>query len=144
MLLSIMGLYLQLDNIKTTISKIRLSTYLHMLCEGFLLNMENSSHILTANPMRISTKMSAKGFLKVKTWRWLLFFPTKNIGETNAQQHSAGKQTTFGWIIIKLWVVLRIRENCKPSMGEASLQAHSWYGALEKLWIRHRYSWIAG
>ena len=62
MLLSIMGLHLQLDNIKTTISKIRISKNLYILCEDFLVNMENSSHIFTANPMRISTKMSVKGF----------------------------------------------------------------------------------
>lgn len=77
MLLSIMGLHLQLDNIKKTISKIRISTYLYMLCEGFLLNMENSSHILTANPMRISTKMSAKGFLKSKNLKVVVVFPHK-------------------------------------------------------------------
>lgn len=79
MLLSIMGLHLQLDNIKTTISKIRISKYLYVLCEDFLLNMENSSHISTANPMRISTKMSVKGFLKSKNLKVVgsFFFPQK-------------------------------------------------------------------
>ena len=79
MLLSIMGLHLQLDNIKTTISKIRISKYLYVLCEDFLLNMENSSHISTANPMRISTKMSVKGFLKSKNLIGVgsFFFPQK-------------------------------------------------------------------
>lgn len=79
MLLSIMGLHLQLDNIKTTISKIRISKYLYVLCEDFLLNMENSSHISTANPMRISTKMSVKGFLKSKNLKVVgsFFFPKK-------------------------------------------------------------------
>lgn len=74
-----MGLHLQLDNIKTTISKIRISKYLYVLCEDFLLNMENSSHISTANPMRISTKMSVKGFLKSKNLKVVgsFFFPKK-------------------------------------------------------------------
>ena len=68
-----------MDNIKTTISKIRISKYLYVLCEDFLLNMENSSHISTANPMRISTKMSVKGFLKSKNLKVVgsFFFPQK-------------------------------------------------------------------
>ena len=48
-----------------------------MLCEDFLLNMENSSHIFTANPMRISTKMSVKGFLESKNLKVVFFFPHK-------------------------------------------------------------------
>lgn len=63
--LTLMVLHLQLDDLKVRIWKVRLSKN-NMLSEDWQLSTENSSHLFTANPIRNSTKMSVRSFLKSK------------------------------------------------------------------------------
>lgn len=67
---------------------------IYLFSEDGQLNLEHSSHIFTANPIRISTKMSVKGFLKSKNLK------VQRKQERQIQQRNVGNQKTFGWMLL--------------------------------------------